>query len=162
MIKPEVDYASDEDVARYLGRLLRYIAQGSTFVFKFWSAVTLAFQNSFVGKSKMKEDLSMIKLNYGETEKYSVWDVFCKYYSWFTVMGVHFSVRIDNGLYNLFRGWKYYTEEEVDFKLLESHIQFIYGVICGKEKDSFNYLIGWLANIFQNVLFCLFVCLFFL
>jgi hypothetical protein len=26
-------------------------------------------------------------------------------------------------------------------------------VICGKEKDSFNYLIGWLANIFQNVLF---------
>jgi hypothetical protein len=90
MIKPAVPYASDEDVVRDLGRILRYVAQGSTFIFKYWSSATSSYQNSFVVKHQMKNDLSIIKLNYGENENHSVWDAFSKYYSLFTVMGVHF------------------------------------------------------------------------
>jgi hypothetical protein len=150
IINPAAPYSNDDDVVRDLGRVVRYMVEGSTFIYKSWSSATSSFENKFVPKNQMKQDLMMIKLSYGETDWYSVWHVFEKYFKFFTVMGTCFSKEDQICTYNFFRGW-YYGSGLMNSALLKTHIQFIFQIICDGQKNCFDYMMGWIATILQNV-----------
>ena len=71
-----------------------------------------------------------------------------------TVMGVIFyDPNPNSDVFSLFQGFKYATPLDIpiNMPLIQPFLDFIKEVICRNKKILYNYVIGWISNIMQNI-----------
>ena len=57
----------------------------------------------------------------------------------------------EEGVINLFQGFKYNESKSNDFTPLEPFLKHVKEVVCNNDEKKYDYFMKWWANIFQNV-----------
>ena len=78
-----------------------------------------------------------------------VWEVVINNIELFLYDGVVFYSESPN-FYSLFNGYKYKLLEEVDEEILKDWFILARDIICDRDEESYEYLMNWLAKIFQS------------
>jgi hypothetical protein len=121
----ECDYLTDEEVIQDCGKLTRFVDEKMLFLFKSYDATSHAYLIKLKTRNEMKSLFSSICLNYGEKDYHTVWHVFEKFFGYFGVMGIEFSGETKPKFFNIFRGFHYQTNEEVNLEIVQPFLEFV-------------------------------------
>ncbi len=143
-------YKNSSEVIEDLSKVIRFVDSGTKmFVQKEYDIHSKTWSLVFVNNTAMKDSLKMIKLWKDGQKTITAYDVMLTKLTSFTVKGVAFNSS-DKDVLSIFHGYKYNVLNKVNYKLIETFINFVKEVICNNDNEAFTYVIGWIASIIQK------------
>ena len=149
-------YTTDHEVLEDLSRVLRFLpGTDNMFLLKTYDARKKRYNVSFSKDDKMYKYMKSVRIcskRSGDKNKkntVSLYDIFNKYESLFTVKGVCFNTDEKN-VFNFFQGFKWKVLEEVDRLKIQPYLSLIKEVICDNDEVCYNYILSWIATIVQQ------------
>lgn len=143
-------YKNSSEVIEDLSKVIRFVDSGTKmFVQKEYDIHSKTWSLVFVNNTSMKDSLKMIKLWKDGQKTITAYDVMLTKLTLLTVKGVAFNSS-DKDVLSIFHGYKYSILNKVNYKLIETFINFVKEVICNNDNEAFKYVIGWIASIIQN------------
>jgi len=92
------------------------------------------------------------KLYIGKCEGKDIngWMIFKKYTHLFAYSYLTFYDEEDEDVFSLFRGFYWDEVEEIDEKMIQNFLDFVLEVIANNDKNVNEYILNWIAKLFQN------------
>ena len=144
-----------DELINDFSRILR-IFQGNTIEYyqKIKDPVSDRFVIQYVPPNVMKETLTMTRITIKQNEKnksVSLWDILRSNTQYLTVTNkVFYNPDPKLNIITIFQGYKYFTKDPVDNKLIEPYLNMCKEVICDNNEKYYNYILGWIAKMIQN------------
>ena len=96
---------------------------------------------------KMTRTFKPFKGNYN----INLYQVVSKYCNFFGYREARISKTNEEDVINLFQGFKYEEIFTNDYTIIQPFLNHVKTVICNNDKEKYDYLLCWFANIIQNI-----------
>ena len=101
-------------------------------------------------ESTARSKLNKLPIGIYNGKEISAWDVFKKFIHLFAYKYMTFYDPSDENVFSLFRGWYWNEQETINYELINNFLNFIKEIIANNDDKVYEYIIKWIAKLFQN------------
>lgn len=110
--------------------------------------MTVKYTNESIAKQMLSKVIIHPKTFQREHE-YTAWNLFKHHVAELSVIGIKF-YSSNPRVFSFFRGYDYVVSDSVNMNIIQPFLNHIHDVIANYNDDVYNYILKWIASIFQK------------